>query len=139
MIVGFSERSQTISESDVPIMIPGLPGFLSLPIEVVSLRVSETGCTLLFLVQMTGNATVEATNIRISSLDRQLLNAGTRRLIPTVNTMLINDYFPEPPIKCFNIRVLRDDRHCMFTCLEDTNPMQNYSCEHTICILDDDG
>ena len=54
---------------------------------------------------------------------------------------IINDLIPEER-ECFTIHTFPVDvpgRRELFTCNEDDVGEKNYSCEHTICICDDDG
>ena len=114
---------------------------------------------LLFRVQETGNATVEAFIILFrSDFDAQfgtreseedpieeirLLNIGTQEL--TIETHIINDVIPEDPLKCFEIRIMNPGISTVtggaFTCHEDEDVPEptDFFCIHTICIQDDDG
>ena len=61
--------------------------------------------------------------------------------VPHIATVIINDLVPEDK-KCFTLRILPVDipgRRELFTCNEDGVVADNYFCEHTICIEDDDG
>ena len=151
MIIGFTQRRQTVSESDAP------PGFnMSLFLGVNSSRISELTYEVMFRVLETGNATVEAFNLqfqpRFDALfgtteaannpieDSRVLRAGTQEL-SVIETLIVNDFTPEDPIKCYEIRILSLDiiTRILFTCNEDDADPVDFFCIHTICIKDDDG
>ena len=121
MIFGFSQRRQIISESDAPL------GELDLSIDVHSLRRSEIEYEVFFHIMETGNATVEAFNMQFQLhfdalfgtrddrydciTDSRTLEAGTLNLTNRLRTRVINDLFPEDPIKCYDIQIMSPDAH----------------------------
>ena len=152
MIIGFTQRRQTVSESDAA---PGVDT-LFLFLGVNSSRISELDYVVQFHVLETGNATVEAFNVqfqpRFDALfgtteaannpieDSRVLWAGTQELSEIV-TIIVNDFAPEDPIECYEIRIFSLDimTHILFTCNEDEADPVDFFCIHTICIKDDDG
>ena len=151
MIIGFTQRRQTVSESVAP---PGFNTFLFLGVN--SSRISELDYEVQFRVLETGNATVEAVNLqfqpRFDALfgaietanspieDSRLLFAGIQEL-SVIGTFIENDFAPEDPIECYEIRILSLDimTRILFTCNEDEADPVDFFCIHTICIKDDDG
>ena len=144
MIIGFTQRGQTVSESHTPPEIS---------LGVNSSRISELDYEVLFRVLETGTATVEAFNMQFQTrfdavfgttfdeqspiTDQRVLMAGSLEL-SRIETRIVNDFIPEDPIECFEIRILSLDimTRILFTCNEDE---ADFFCIHTICIKDDDG
>ena len=159
MIIGFTQRRRTVSESDAPEGTDMFP----INLNVRSLRLSELEYEVLFRVLETGNATVEASNLqfqenydalfgtRFSPQDpietSQVLVVGNLQ-VTAVITQVRNDLRPEDLLKCYDIRILSPDvepggvgGRIFFTCneFEDEDNSANYFCISTICIIDDDG
>ena len=153
MIIGFTERRRTVSESDASEGMDVFP----INLNVRSLRLSELQYEVLFRVLETGNATVEAYNIQFREnydalfgtrssaqdpiVDSRLLAVGSLQLT-TLRTYTRNNLYPEDPLKCYDIRILSPDQvggRYIFTCNEDEDNPENYFCISTICIIDDDG
>ena len=150
MIIGFTQRRQTVSESDAEFYT------LSLYLPINSLRPSELDYEVLFRVLETGNATVEAYNLQFQIefdalfgttfdeqspiMDYHVLMAGSLEL-SGIETWIVNDFVPEDPIECYEIRILSPDdvTRTIFTCNEGEADPVNFFCIHTICIKDDDG
>ena len=152
MIIGFTERIRTVSEGEVP----GVDSFL-LQINVASLRPSEREYPMGFRLQESStNATIETLSPSSPVFDaifglRQNpddpieesrdLAPGLLTLGPPLITAITNDLIPED-LECFTLRIFPIDvpgRLELFTCNEDGVGADNYFCEHTICIEDDDG
>ena len=160
MIIGFTERIQTVSEGD----IPGVDVF-QLQINVASLRTSESEHRMEFRLQESrATATVE-TLIPSSAgfdatfglrdwpdgpiYDTRYLAPGLLT-VPPLQIVIRNDVIPEDR-ECFTISIFPVDvpgRRELFTCNEDFMVADcnevgigtvDYLCEHTICIEDDDG
>ena len=155
MIIGFTERIRTVREDDAP---PG--GYLfQLVINVSSVRTAEREHPMLFrLLEASTNATVES----LTSLSNTFgANFGLRanpddpleetrdlppgeRTLPNNQLLLTtirNDLVPED-LECYSIGILPVDvpgHRELFTCNEDSAMEDNYFCEHTICIIGDDG
>ena len=153
MIIGFTQRTQTVSES---IALPREESF-PLPIHVATLRTAEREYPMYFRVQGASSlAIVEP----IGGVVNQLYDAtfGTRDTIrdpievffvlealqdtiSPLTTFIRNDLRPEYE-ECFTIRILPVDipgNQVLFSCYDDYYGEDNYFCEHTICIVDDDG
>ena len=62
-----------------------------------------------------------------------LLKAGVS-VIPPLMTMVRNDLHVEDH-ECYTISILSDE----ISCSEDDSDMNGFFCDHTVCILDDDG
>ena len=155
MMIGFSTRSQTVSESEAP---PGDDEFFRI-LNVTSLRTSEQGYLTVFRYQETSStAKVEATNIQFSTdfdarfgtretasdpiEDQRDLLPGNLVLSSGLPTSIVNDFRPEST-ECYTIRILSPDEDGIrevFLCNDDdVVDATDYFCRHTICILDDDG
>ena len=155
MIIGFTERIRTVREDDAP------PGFdlFQLVINVSSVRTAEREHPMLFrLLEASTNATVESLTSLSNTFDarygvrensddpleenRDLLPG--KRTIPSnqfLVTTIRNDLVPED-LECYSIGIFPIDvpgRRELFTCNEDSAMEDNYFCDHTICIIDDDG
>ena len=156
MIIGFTERSRTVSESMAP---PGADTF-PLLIPLVTLRRAERDHPMNFRLQSRAVSSTTAIVEPIGEVVNVLYDAtfGLRDniggpineffvlealegTIPSLITSIRDDLRPEDE-ECFTIRVLPVDvpgRRERFTCNEDDSGADNYFCEHTICIMDDDG
>ena len=151
MIIGFTERIQTVSEGH-----KGAVDLFPLQINVSSLRTSEREHPMLFrLLECCTNATVEtlvpASNVFDATFghrehpsdpieDIKDLPLGERTISSPLLTLIRNDLIPEE-IECYTIRIFPVDvpgRRELFTCYEDNAGADSYFCEHTICIEDDD-
>ena len=153
MIIGFTQRSQTVSES---MALPG--GVFPLSIDVATLRTAEREHPVIFRVQESSSlAIVEPI---IGAVVDPLYDAtfGSRDnngnrvevvfvleafddAVPSMITFIKNDLRPENE-ECFTIRILPFDvprRRELFSCNEDDSGEDNYFCLMEICIEDDDG
>ena len=152
-MIGFSQRSQTTSESDVPL---GLD-FSILPINIHASRpVDRDYIFMLRLLENISNATVEGINVPFGPLVDALFGirseSGDRviqesRLILTGDvepfggsafTQIRNDFRIEER-ECFTIQIFSGGTSNNFSCNEDTTNATDLFCLHTICIEDDDG
>ena len=152
MVIGFTERSQTVSESMAP---PGEDTFhLLLPL--ATLRRAERDHPMNFRQVSISSAIVEP----IGGVVNQLYDAvfGSRDntdgpiyeffvfeaiedTIPPLTAFIRNDRRPEDE-ECFTIRIFPGDvdgRQELFICGEEDYGADNFFCQHTICIEDDDG
>ena len=153
MVIGFTERRQTVSEGD------GVPGTDEFPlqIDVATLRVSERENGISYRVLSSGTATVVSFTF-IDSLDYDA-RIGTDQsdpiqiidfllpgesLVSPLQTAIRNDFIPEDE-ECYSIQMTFIDVPgvmelftCQFVDTSSTPPM-SFFCEHTICIEDDDG
>ena len=152
MVIGFTERMQTVSEG----LFPGVDEF-SLEINVATLRVSEREHIMLYRVLSSGTATVVSFAF-FDNLDFDARFGGVQadpieqedRLLPGRNstgplqTAIRNDFIPEDE-ECYSIQIspidipgLRELFMCDFVDTSSTPPI-SFFCEHTICIANDDG
>ena len=151
MIIGFTTRVRTVSEGQVP----GVDLF-QLEIHVTSLRTAERNHPMVFRLQESSTTATVDTLLPSSSVydatfglranpddpieESRDLEPGSLTVIPLL-TAIRNDLVPENK-ECFTIRIFPVDvpgRRELFTCNEDGVGADNYFCEHTICIEDDDG
>jgi hypothetical protein len=151
MIIGFTQRIRTVCEDQVP----GVDLF-QLAINVETVRTAERGHPMAFrLLETITNATVETLIAASHVFDATFglrenpdgpieetrdLDPGTRTVVPLLLTAIRNDLIPEE-LECYTIRIFPVDvlgRRKLFECNEDDDMANNYFCEHTICIQDDD-
>ena len=152
MIIGFTTRFQTVSEGQ-----GGEVDSFLLVINAASLRTAERNHLLVFRLQESStNATVETLSVSSPVFDAMFglrqnpddpiqeirdLEPGLLTLDPPLLIAIRNDLMPED-LECFTIRIFPVDipgRRELFTCNEDGVGADNYFCEHTICIQNDDG
>ena len=153
MVIGFTQRRQTVSEGQVP----GVD-FFPLPIDIRSMIESEQEYTVLFRVQEgMSTATVEAISQQFSEdfdarfgnrqvdtdpiEDERLLVAGNLELNTAVTTFIENDFLAEED-ECYTIAIQSPDVggvRDIFDCNEDGSNATSFFCLHTICITNDDG
>ena len=153
MIVGFTERSRTVSESAVA---PGDSQY-RLDLELASLRVSERGYTIIIRHnERHSTAVVESLvlgentfsdalfGVRGHSHDQledQVLLEPGQTTLQRVSASIIQDFRIELE-ECFTLQLYfsetPDAREPLVTC-NAGNSSTNFFCEHTICIEDDDG
>ena len=152
MVIGFTEERQCIPED----LIPGVDSFTFF-IDLATLMVSEREHRMLFRLLASGAATVVSfASFSATDFDARFggqeadpieemdfLDPGEDTVRPR-RTEIINDFIPEDE-ECFTIQIspidipgLRELFKCDFMDMS-TTPPTNYSCEHTICIKDDDG
>lgn len=151
MIIGFTERVRTVPEI-------GVDGFdlNQLLVAVATLRISERDHLMIFrYLESSSTAIVDPLDISTANFDVIFgirdrpnnpievhldLEAG-ESLIRPLFLSIRNDFVPEEE-ECFTLRIIPADvpgRDELFTCNEDGEGANNYYCEHTICIADDDG
>lgn len=148
MIIGFSQRIQTVSEGMIHAEL------FELQIDVVTLRTSEREQRMIFRYRETSST---ATVVPLTEIDQNFdVLFGTRRhdslvveidLPPLSNaisplSITIRNEFDFEGEECFTIRISSVDfseQHEFFSCNEDIDGGNSYFCEHTICIADDDG
>ena len=151
MIIGFTSRSQTVSEGDAP---PG-SDFNVLTIDVATERISEIVYIIFFRYwESASTAIVQSNIIQRDPLfdalfgnedndpleERFVLPTGSD-VIPSLVTAVRNDFRPEDD-ECYTIGILAGDilgRQQLFTCNDDEDMADNFFCFHTICITNDDG
>ena len=153
MIIGFTTRTVYVSENDAE---PGIDMF-PLSIEVATVRTAEREHPMIFRFQRASSSAIVEP---IGAVVNPLFDAtfGTREreddpivvffvvdvvedIIPPLTAFIRDDLRPEDE-ECFTIRIFPVDvpgRHELFTCNEDDSGESSYFCQHTICIMDDDG
>ena len=153
MIIGFTQRSPTVSES------MALPrSVFPLSIDVATLRTAEREHPMIFRVQeASSSAIVEPIgavavdplrDARFGSRDNIhdpieefFVLEALQDTISPLTTFIRDDRRPEDE-ECFTIRILPVDvsgRRELFSCNEDDSGEDNYFCLTEICIEDDDG
>ena len=152
MIIGFNERIKTVSEGDVQ----GVDTF-QVKVNVASQRTAEREHPMVFRLQESStNATIETLLASSPFFDTTFgvrdslggpieelrhLEPGLLTVVPTLVTAIRNDFVPEDR-ECFTLRIFHvhvPGRRELFRCNEDGVGADNYFCEHTTCIEDDDG
>ena len=155
MIIGFDQRHLNVSEN-----AGDSTNLSSLSIPVSSVRTSERDYRIVFRYQESSNtAIVEAlTNQSNPAYDAlfgirrdnalpgapivvtQILKLGSI-MIPSLITKVRNDIRPEDR-ECYTISIMTTDIEGVresFTCNEDEIKPTDFFCDHTVCIIDDDG
>ena len=148
MVIGFTERIQSISESEVQ-----PEGFIPITINVSTLRVSESSHPLVIRYQMVGSVAIVEPLIYPKEVQFDALygshdNGSStieeyRDIVPaSLQVMVYNDLIPEEQ-ECFTLRIIPVDAPGIRTpliCSEgNQDDLSSFFCEHTICIQDDDG
>ena len=157
MIIGFTQRRQTVSEADRP--FPQDQSF-EITVNVSSMIVSEINYDVFFEapasnIGRTANvgdnqsddildhdALFGSVNPITGDLEdfRPLINGSTVLSTPLTLT-IINDFNPEP-MECFTIDIASPDvigDRDIYECFDDDDNMDSFFCLHEICIEDDDG
>ena len=157
MIIGFTQRRQTVSEADRPFI---QNQSYSITVDVRSMVVSEINYNISFEApasNMGRTATVgdnEAANILDYDAlfgyfnattgdleDLRLLFNGSKVPETPLTLTIINDFNTES-VECFTISIASPDiaGNCeIFDCFDDDDNMDSFFCLHEICIVDDDG
>ena len=152
MVIGFTQRTQTVSESQAP----ETTDRFDIPLDVHARKISEKEFVINFIVLL-GNAVVQPTNMILNTPDALF---GTRNdagfditftssltlLKATLRTppfaVIIDDFLPEAE-EFFEIGIVlpdsedRDNFEC--TREEEVPPPGGFFCRHTIFIVDNDG
>ena len=156
MVIGFSQRSQTVSESQAP---PNSDRFMT-PLDVRAMIISEKEFRVNFiLLSASANTEVQATNLVLKSPDAlfgtresataKINDTRTLRVLETIvgtptplDATIIDDFRPEGE-ESFTIKIRipdsgdRDNFEC--TTDEEVPPPGGFFCRHTIFIVDNDG
>ena len=148
MVIGFTQRIQTVSENDV-----GPVSSFLLDIDVAILRPSEQEYEIIYRLISSGTATVAAFDSFLrwtdaffgsqngDSIKQYNIIYPGETVINSLVTMIVDDFIPEEE-ECYTIRITQDDisgsLRNQFTCTNDL-VNSNFFCTHTICIEDDDG
>ena len=151
MIIGFTTRSQTVSEGDAQ----SGSDFNELRIDVATERTSERRHTIIFRhLESASTAVVQSNVIQRDPLfdalfgnedndpieERFPLLPGSD-VITSRRTSVRNDFRPEGD-ECYTIGIFTTDvggARELFTCNDDADMADNFFCLHTICIINDDG
>ena len=151
MIIGFTERVRTVPENGVDEF-----DLNPLLVAIATLRTSERDHFMIFrYLESDSRAIVDPLDISTANFDVIFgirdrpsnpievhldLEAG-ESLIQPLFLSIRNDFVLEEE-ECFTLRIIPADvpgRDELFKCNEDGENADNYYCEHTICIADDDG
>ena len=156
MVIGFSQRSQTVSESQAP---PNSDRFTT-PLDVRAMIISEKEFRVNFILLSASTNTEVQPNamfLRISdalfgtraSATAEISDTRTLRVEETIvgtptplDATIINDFRPEGE-ESFTIEIRipdsgdRDNFEC--TTDEEVPPPDGFFCRHTIFIVDNDG
>ena len=150
MILGFSERTWTVSEGDT---LPGHDQFV-IDIIITSMRTSEIAYTVGIRSVIEGQPIIEPSdNVQNPMFDgtfgtreentinnlvhSDLLSVNTL-MLPPLRVTIRDDVMPEEE-ECFELSIFPVNTEEMienFVCNVDGD---TFLCEHTFCIVDDDG
>ena len=150
MILGFGERRQTVSEAQAP---PGEDRF-TIDIFIISLRTSEIIYEVGVRSVIEGQPIIEPSDdIRNPMFDGlfgsremntinnlvfvEILNINMT-MLPILQVTIRNDNLPEEE-ECFNLSIFPVNPAPMTPNFECNFAGDEFLCEHTICIEDDDG
>ena len=151
MIIGFTSRSQTVSEGDAPLG----SDFNTVVIDVATKRISERIHVIVFRHLESASTAIVQSNVIVrdplfdalfGNEDNDPLEESFPLLpgeseIPSRVTEVLNDFRPEDD-ECYTIGIFPADitgARELFTCNDDDDMADGFFCLHTICILDDDG
>ena len=151
MVIGFTQRMRTVSESDAP----EEEEFFTIDIDVATLRPSEREHTMAFRVQLSAStAIVESKNDQSNPhldavfgtrdypddpLQQRFTLQHLADTVPSL-TVKIRDDIRHEYEECFTIRIFQTYAwRDLLSCNEYEDGATNYFCEITICIEDDDG
>ena len=154
MVIGFSQRSQTVSESQAP---PNSDRF-DTSLDMRAMIISEKEFRVNFIL-LSGDAEVQATNLVLKPPDAlfgtresataEITDTLTLKVLETIvgtptplEATIINDFIPEGE-ESFTIEIripdygYRNNFEC--TTDEEVPPPGGFFCRHTIFIVDNDG
>ena len=157
MIIGFTQRRQTVSEADRPFI---QDQSFEITVDVESMIVSERNYDIIFETpasNMGRTANVgdsQSANILDHDAlfgsfipftgdleDRRLLINGSKVPSSPLTLTIVNDFNPEP-LECFTIYIASPDvpgDQSIPECSDDDDNSDSFFCLHEICIEDDDG
>ena len=150
MLIGFAQRTQTVSESSTP---PGADGYY------IRVRVNSIGSEIrdypVRIRVTTANTTVEGINVQFGSTYDALFGTRINVYDPiteeltvakgefhTYSTAYIRQDFRSEGLECFSLLISGIDYpgfRDISSCNEDELHPTDYFCQHTVCIEDDDG
>ena len=150
MIIGFTQRMQTVSEGRDPTV-----DLFPLNIDVAVSRRAEREYKMVFRYEANSTAKVEPL-LSQSDPDFDAIFGNRDRpgkpiqevfylqkgndTVPPLTISIRNDFVPEEE-ECFTIRIIPerfDGSSELFLCYEDNIGAARYFCQHTICIANDD-
>ena len=153
MVIGFTQREQTVSESQAP---PNSDRFNTV-LDVRAMIISEKEFKVNFIL-LSADAEVQATNLPLKSPDAlfgtrgsptaEISDTHTLKILETIvgapsplEATIIDDFRPEGE-ESFTIEIrIPDSGDCdNFECITDGSvpPPGGFFCRHTVYILDDD-
>ena len=147
MFIGFTERIQTVSEGEVQ-----PEEYIPITVDVSTNRISELNYNVYFRYQdVTSSAIVEPlgfSNVEYDALFGEQLDSNepiqelrqikSGQTSTSIQLMIFNDIIPEEE-ECFTLRILSADIPGVRELSECNENGDSFFCEHTICIIDDDG
>ena len=150
MVIGFTQRTQTVSESQAP----ENSDRFQVPLDVRARNISEKNFVVNFTVLL-GDAEVQPTNMILKppdalfgirdNADADIKFSRNLTLLKTTLTTplfaVIIDDFRSEGMEFFEIAIVipdADDRD-NFVCREDTENSDSFFCRHRVFIVDDDG
>ena len=148
MFIGFTKRIQSVSEGEVQ-----PEEYIPITVNVSTNRMSEINYNVYFQYQdVTSSAIVEPLSSNESIeydalfgerldlnepiLELQEIKAG--QTSTSIQLLIFNDLIPEEE-ECFTLRILPVDVVGLRNLPECNENGDSFFCEHTICIIDDDG
>ena len=155
MVIGFTQRMRTVSESDAP----EEEDFSTIDIDVATQRPAEREHPMVFRVQESSSTAIvepkdDLTNPLFDArfgrrsghgdpIEEEFVPEYLQYTLPSLTAVIKDDSRPEDD-ECFTIRIFPGDvpgRKETFNCYENDNRYSatNYFCETTICIEDNDG
>ena len=151
MVIGFTQRIRTVSESDAP---EGEDIF-TIEIPVATLRIAEKEHPMLFLLQESSSTAIVGPRGDLENNPLQDAAFGNRTehgspiqevfdlqplqaTIPPLTVDIRDDLRPEDE-ECFTIFLFNYVYRLHWYCNEDDSGEDNYLCQTTVCIMDDDG
>ena len=152
MVIGFSQRSQTVSESQAP---PNSDRFM-ISLDMRAMIISEKEFRVNFIL-LSGDAEVQATDLLLKSPDAlfgtresataDISDTRTLKVLETIvgtptppSATIIDDFRPEgEEFFTIEIRIYGDRDNFECTTDEEVPPPGGFFCRHTIFIVDNDG
>ena len=146
MLIGFTERIQTVSEGEAQ-----PEEIIPITVNVSTNRISELNYTVYFRYQdVTSSAIVvplSSNDVEYDALFGERLDSNEpiqafQKKRPGQNStsielMIFNDIIPEEE-ECFTLRMQANDPS-LWSWPKCNEQGDSFFCEHTICIIDDDG
>ena len=146
MFIGFTERIQTVSEGEVQ-----PEEYIPITVNVSTNRISEINYNVYFRYQdvtssaivepLSSNESIEYDALFGERLDsnkpiEELQEIRSGQTSTSIQIKILNDLIPEKK-ECFTLRILSANSPRIRP--ECNEHGKTFFCEHTICIIDDDG